>query len=65
MIEYEQPTVVEMSLLERLTAAGLNPDRARGLIEAGLVRMDGQDEPTVDPDAPCPKPTPWHVAASS
>lgn len=63
-IEYHQPAVVPMSLLERLVAAGINPDRARDRITSGLVRMGGSDEPTVDPDAPCPRPTGWHIAAS-
>lgn len=64
MIEYEQPAVVPMTLLERMTAAGISEDRARKLITDGLVRVDGSEEPATDPGAACPKPTAWTIRAS-
>ncbi len=64
MIDYDQPEAREATLLERLTAAGIDPDRARTLIVGGGVRVAGCDEPVVDPEASVPKPTAWYFATS-
>ena len=43
------------TVLDRLTAAGLSPERAQEHLAAGLVRVDGQV--AAAPDHPAPPPS--------
>ena len=43
------------TVLDRMVAAGINAERAEGLIRAGAITLDG--EPVTDPDAPAPWPS--------
>lgn len=54
------PAVTEpATILDRMTAAGIDEDRARAHLAAGTVRVAGHV--VTDPEQACPTPTAWVI----